>query len=150
MRKEFKQRLLRYIDFLEKELQDYPKFKLLRRADYITDRDKRRSVERWIENIVNSSIDISKVILTLEGIRLPDNYKEIVSSISVIEDLKTVDAESLSRWVRFRNIIAHEYLDIRWTSINRFLQETEPLYRSFLEKVKEYLRENLVKTERIE
>jgi hypothetical protein len=70
LKEEFKRRLLRYLCFLEEELQDYPKFKLLTRTDYITDRDKRRSVERWIENIINSSIDISKVILTLEGISL--------------------------------------------------------------------------------
>ena len=150
MKKECKQRLLRYIGFLEEELQDYPKFKLLRRTDYITDRDKRRSVERWIENIISSSIDMSEVILTLEGIRLPDNYKEIVSSISAIEDLKTVDAESLSGWVRFRNIIAHEYLDIRWTSIQRFIRETEPLYKALLKNVKEYLRGNLVEPGRTE
>lgn len=147
MKNECKQRLLRYINFLEEELQDYPKFRRLRRTDYITDRDKRRSVERWIENIISSSIDISKVILTLEGFRLPDNYKEIVSSISAIEDLKTVDAESLSGWVRFRNIIAHEYLDIRWASIKRFIRETEPLYKNFSEKVKEYLRENIANEE---
>jgi len=148
LKEEFKRRLLRYIGFLEEELQDYPKFKLLRRTDYITDRNKRRSVERWVENIINSSIDISKVILTLEGIGLPDNYREIVSSISAIKELKTVDAEALSRWVRFRNIIAHEYLDIRWASMKRFIQETEPLYNNFLEKVKGYIRKNLVDEER--
>jgi uncharacterized protein YutE (UPF0331/DUF86 family) len=143
LKEEFKQRLLRYIGFLEEELQDYPKFKLLKHPDYIADRDKRRNVERWIENIINSSIDISKVILTLEGIALPDNYREIVSSISAIKELKAIDAEALSRWVRFRNIIAHEYLDLRWDSIERFIQQTEPLYKNFLEKVKGYIGKNL-------
>jgi len=143
LREEFKQRLLRYIAFLEEELHDYSKFRLLRRSDYIADRDKRRNVERWIENIINSSIDISKVILTLEGIALPDNYREIVSSICAIKELKAIDAEALSRWVRFRNIIAHEYLDLRWASIERFIQQTEPLYKSFLEEVKGYIGKNL-------
>ena len=55
------------------------------------------------------------------------------------------DMESLSAWVRLRNIISHEYLDIRWNYIKRFIEETEPLYRSFLEKVKEYL-EKQIKT----
>ena len=48
-----------------------------------------------------------------------------------------------SEWVRFRNIIAHEYLDIRWASIKRFIDEAEPLYKSFLKDVKEYLDKQL-------
>jgi len=43
--------------------------------------------------------------------------------------------------VRLRNIIAHEYLDMRWASIKKFISETEPLYKEFLEKVKAYLKE---------
>lgn len=143
MKKEFLQRLLNHLSFLEEELKDYPKFKGLKYQDYKEDRDKRRSVERWVENIINSSVDISKLILTLEGIRLPDNYKEVVKLISIVKDLDTMDAEALSEWVKFRNIVAHEYLDVRWDSIKRFIGETEPLYTNFLEKAKEYLTKRL-------
>ncbi len=143
MKKEFLQRLLNHLSFLEEELKDYPKFKELKYQDYKEDRDKRRSVERWVENIINSSVDISKLILTLEGIRLPDNYKEVVKLISIVKDLDTMDAEALSAWVKFRNIVAHEYLDVRWDSIKRFIQETEPLYKNLLEKTKEYLTKRL-------
>lgn len=143
MQEELKQRLLKHLSFLGEELKDYSKFEQLIRDDYINDRDKRRNVERWIENIINSSIDISKVILTLEGISLPDNYKDIVLSISAIKDLKIDSAETLSRWVKFRNIISHEYLDIRWASIKKFISETKPLYKDFLDKANAYLREKI-------
>ncbi len=143
MKEELKQRLLKYINFLEIELQDYTKFKHLTKEDYFTDRDRRRSVERWVENIINSSIDISKVILTFEGIALPDSYKDIVALLSAVNELKMVDAETLSRWVKFRNIVAHEYLDIRWSSIKRFISETGPLYEGFLDEVKEYLEKKI-------
>jgi hypothetical protein len=56
LREELKQRLLKHLNFLEDELKDYPKFKQLSRTEYFDDRDKRRNVERWIENIINSSI----------------------------------------------------------------------------------------------
>jgi uncharacterized protein YutE (UPF0331/DUF86 family) len=49
-----------------------------------------------------------------------------------------------------RNIMAHEYLDIRWASIERFIRETEPLYKALLESVKEYLKRNFVKPGRTE
>ena len=51
--------------------------------------------------------------------------------------------EKLSQWVKLRNIVAHEYLDIRWDSIKRFIEETEPVYKSFLECVRNYLKGKL-------
>lgn len=144
MREELKQRLLKHISFLEVELRDYQKFRQLTQAEYLDDVDKRRNVERWVENIINSSIDISKVILTLEGKSLPDNYKEIVSSISAVKELKLESADSLSRWVKFRNIISHAYLDIRWSSIKKFISETEPFYKDLLNKVQLYLKKKIL------
>jgi uncharacterized protein YutE (UPF0331/DUF86 family) len=143
LREELKQRLLRLINFLEIELRDYSKFRQITQAEYREDRDKSRNVERWVENIINSSVDISKVILTYEGKSLPDNYKDIVLSLSLVKDLGIGDAEALSYWVKFRNIISHEYLDIRWASIKKFISETEPLYRDLLDKVKIYLEKQI-------
>lgn len=82
-------------------------------------------MERWIENIVNSSIDISKIILVSEKVSLADTYRELVASLSLIPGFSKEDMETLAEWVRFRNIIAHEYLDIRWGSIKKFIQEAE-------------------------
>ena len=143
MKKEFQQRLLRHLDFLEIEIKDYAKFKDLKQNDYLTDIDKRRNVEKWIENIINSSIDISKIVLTLEGINLPDNYKGIVALISAVKDFSTIESETLSKWVKFRNIVVHEYLDIRWSSIRKFIDRTGPYYRCLLESAKEYLEKRL-------
>jgi len=64
LKKEVRFRLTRLLDFLENELKDYKKFESLLWEDYNKDRSKRRDVERWIENIVNSSIDITKIILS--------------------------------------------------------------------------------------
>ena len=143
MREELKHRLLKHLDFLEVELKDYPKFIQLTKDEYFRLIDKRRNVERWVENITNSSIDISKNILTLEGISLPDNYKEIVLLTSIVKGLSFDKAELLSQWVKFRNIISHEYLDIRWSSIERFITETETLYKDFLDKTKAYLEKKI-------
>jgi uncharacterized protein YutE (UPF0331/DUF86 family) len=64
--------LVKHINFLEKELDDYKKFHSLSWNEYSDNRDKRRNVERWIENIVSSSIDIARIILASEGKILPD------------------------------------------------------------------------------
>ena len=136
-------RLIKYVAFLESELQDFASFRSLSWERYSRERSTRRDVERWIENIINSSIDISKIILVAENIPLPDTYTELVASVSLVLGFDKERMKSLSEWVRFRNIIAHEYLDIRWASIRKFIQESEPLYTSFLKDAKEYLDKQL-------
>jgi len=143
LERENKTRLIKHITFLEEELNDYESFESLSQAEYNKERDKRRNVERWIENIINSSIDIAKVILSLERIPLPDTYKEVIALLSLVPDFYKDDVERLSDWVRLRNIISHEYLDIRWNSINRFINQAVPIYKDFLKSVKKYIEKNL-------
>lgn len=143
MKEELKERLIKHINFLKEEVQDYQLFKPLTWEIYKTQRSKRRDVERWIENLINSLVDISKIILTIEKITLPETYREIVFSLSLVNEFDKEGIEKLSDRVRLRNIIAHEYLDIRWDSIKKFIEQTQPLYLALLEKVKEYLKNRL-------
>ena len=139
MKREVRFRLIRHLDFLENELKDYERFKSLSWENYNNDRSCRRDVERWVENIVNSSIDIAKIVLMNEGITLPDTYRAIIKNLSIISDFKELNTERLSRLVILRNVISHEYLDIRWSSIKKFILETESLYRDLLDKVRSYI-----------
>jgi len=143
LERDHKIRLITHLTFLREELEDYENFKNLSKEEYNQERDKRRNVERWIENIINSSIDIAKTILSSENISLPDTYKEAILSLSLIKGFDKEEIERLSDWVRLRNIISYEYLDIRWNSINRFINQAIPIYKSFLEKVKNYVDKNL-------
>ena len=143
MERENKTRLIKHIAFLEEELKDYENFRSLSQEEYNKERDKRRNVERWIENIINSSIDIAKIILSSENIPLPDSYREAIALLSLVSDFDKDDIDRLSDWVRLRNIISHEYLDIRWNSINRFINQAIPTYKSFLETLKKYVDKKL-------
>ncbi len=141
LRKELRFRLVKHMTFLENELKDYEIFRPLSWKEYNTERSKRRDVERWIENIINSSIDLAKIILTHEGLPLPDTYKATIAELSAISCFEEKNMEKLSRWVRLRNIISHEYLDIRWASVKRFVSESKPSYENFSKRVKKYLDE---------
>ncbi|ODS31615.1 MAG: hypothetical protein SCARUB_03276 [Candidatus Scalindua rubra] len=139
LKKEVKYRLIKHISFLKNELEDYETFVNLTYEEYDQERNKRRNVERWVENIVNSSIDIARIILVSEGLNLPDTYKELINSLSCIPNFNDVNSKKLSGWVKLRNIMVHEYLDIRWSSIKEFISESKPLYENFLKSVKKYL-----------
>jgi len=140
LKKEIRFRLIKHLTFLENELKDYEIFETLSWKEYNDDRGKRRNVERWVENIINSSIDIAKLILTSKGLSLPDTYKDIVKNLSLVADFGEEGMEKLSRWVSLRNIISHEYLDIRWASIQKFISESKPFYEDFLKRVKNYIK----------
>ncbi|MGC8843106.1 MAG: type VII toxin-antitoxin system HepT family RNase toxin [bacterium] len=126
--------------FLEEEVEDYSIFKGLTWEMFNKDRNKRRNVERWVENIISSTIDIAKLILSLEGLKLGETYREMILRLSLVEGFPREDIQELARWVPLRNIIAHEYLDIRWSSIRRFIAESEQAYKRFISEVKAYLK----------
>lgn len=143
MEKEVKIRILRYLEFLENEITDFNSFKILSFEEYIKDKHKRRDVERWIENLINTTIDISRLILITENKNLPETYKEIISSLSLMADFEKENTEKLSSFVKLRNIITHHYLDLKWHNINNFIQTSEEIFNKFLQEVKKYLNKKI-------
>jgi uncharacterized protein YutE (UPF0331/DUF86 family) len=137
--KEHKYRLVRYVTFLEKEIEDYGLFAEMTHEDYIQNRSKRRDVERWIENQINATVDIAKVILNAEDLPVPDTYREIVANLAILPAFKKETIDALSHWIRLRNIISHEYLDVKWDSIKKFILGGHVLYNDFSYAIKSYL-----------
>jgi uncharacterized protein YutE (UPF0331/DUF86 family) len=133
------ERLTRYVDFMESELSDFPKFSKIDWRTYNEDRDLRRNLERWIENLVNCSIDIGKVLLVAEDRRIPTTYREILTQLGAIQYFDEAFGAAISRWCSLRNILAHEYLDVRWNPIEDFVQSAEPVYRELVDKIKSML-----------
>ena len=132
-------RLIRIADFLEMELKEYPAFVSLNQKIYESDAVARRNAERWAENIVNFSIDMAKIILASEKKKIPQTYREILQELSLINDFDQETAEKLAQFAKLRNILAHEYIDIRFAQIKKFVQESEPAYRQLLNFVKKFV-----------
>lgn len=45
-------------------------------------------------------------------------------------------AERFAKFAELRNIVAHEYLDLRWEKIKKFIEESEKFYPQFIKRVK--------------
>lgn len=134
-----RERLIRIVDFLESELEDRPRFKGLDRKTYDSNSSVRRDVERWVENVVNASIDMAKVLLASAGKRMPQTYREMLEKLSTLEGFDSAVAEELAKYSKLRNILAHEYLDIRFEQIRNFVEESEGAYEKLVEFVKNLL-----------
>jgi uncharacterized protein YutE (UPF0331/DUF86 family) len=124
--------IIKRIDSIETELKDLDEYKILDFNTYTRDRKVRRDVERIIENIVNATIDIGKIILAGEDIELPDTYREIFIKLGDSGLIDTRLAGCLSDLARLRNILAHQYLDIKWAMINDFISQGSKEVTTFL------------------
>lgn len=135
---EAKSRVLEILRFLEKEFKDIDEIRKISFKDYSGDSFKRRNVERWVENLVMSAINICEIVLACEGREIPQSYKDVLKVFVAIFVDETI-AEDFSEFAKLRNIVVHEYLDIKWKRIKNFIQNAENLYPKFIAKIKQML-----------
>lgn len=67
----------------------------------------------------------------------------VVYSLSLINEFSKQNITLISRWVRLGNILAHEYLDVGWDSIKKFIRQGEKSYKKFLKDVKNYIKDKI-------
>ena len=132
-------RLLRLIDFLNTELKDWYQFAAIKQSDYEFHADSRRNVERWAENIVNASIDIAKIVLASEHKPIPQTYYQTMEELVLIKGFDQQMAKKLAEFTKLRNFLAHEYLEMRYHQITKFIQDAQSLYEGYLMFVKTFL-----------
>lgn len=129
-------RVLEYLRFLENEFSEIDRIKEFNWQDYNQDSFKRKIIERWVENLVMSALDIAKVILAAEKREIPQTYKETLKIFGALY-IDPSFAEKFSEFAALRNILVHEYLDIKWRRIRNFIEQAEKLYPIFIKKIKE-------------
>jgi len=129
-------RVLEYLRFLENEFSEVERIKSFGWQDYIQDSFKRKIIERWVENLVMGALDIAKVILASEKREIPQTYKDTLRIFGAIY-VDLAFGEKFSEFASLRNILVHEYLDIKWRRIKNFIDQAEKLYPVFIKKIKE-------------
>ena len=130
-------RLLRIVDFLAAELTDAERFAAIDRDGYARDNDLRRSMERWVENLVNASIDFAKILAASEQLPAPHTYRETVEMLVSVPGLG-LDSTVLRRLAentRVRILLAHEYLDIRYARVAEVIRDAARVYGALLDAV---------------
>jgi len=136
---EDKTRLIERIHFLENEFKEIDDFENLTFQEYQEDKVKRRNMERWAENIINATIDISKIILASEKKEMPRTYQESLFKFGLLVGLREKEAEKFSTFARLKNILAHEYLDILYKTIKDFIKDAEPIYEKIFKFLSKYV-----------
>lgn len=128
--------IVKRIDFIELELTDLEQYEGLTFETYSQDRRTRRDIERISENVANAVIDICKIVLVGEDTELPETYREIFNKLSQMGIVRSGLGESLSDLTRLRNVLAHQYLDIKWEMIKDFMVKGKNDVKTFLTTIK--------------
>ena len=135
-------RLERVIDFIQDQMPDFKKFTDISQRDYERDISLKRNVERWAETLANASIDIAKVLIASKKRPMPQTYKSIMKELAFLDDFDENIATKLAKFSDMRNVLSHEYLDLRFAVIKEFVKEGEPLLTYLLKYVKNAIKNN--------
>lgn len=132
--------LKKTINFLNEQLSLYDYFQKFSETDY-HNIHKRNDVERWIENIINAAINIAKIILGSEKKEIPQTYRDALKQMTFILKLPPDTAEKFENWAKLRNILAHEYLDIKWKRISEFIKSSESYFQNLVKETEKFMEE---------
>jgi uncharacterized protein YutE (UPF0331/DUF86 family)/predicted nucleotidyltransferase len=137
---EDKAKLIERIQFLDSEIQEFPDYRNLTLKTYKEDKFQRRNIERWIETLVTSIIDVGKIVLASEKKKMPSTYMEVLVDFCLLSSFNENEAREFAQFAKLRNILAHEYLDIRFEQITKFIQEAGPGYQKLLKFGKDFIK----------
>lgn len=124
-------RLQRILAFMDDELQDTAVFSDLTRTRYERDRSVRRNLDRWVEILINGTIDIAKIVQASENIPVPQTYAQILNLLPSVSGFASVP-EEIRDLAPLRNVMAHEYLDLRFTRLRRFIDSDVRIVRAVI------------------
>lgn len=138
----YRSKLIPHIDYIEKEIEFHSIYeKEIDWKVYQLQRSKRMEVERWVENLINATLDVSKIFLTIKGEAIPETSREVLFQMGSRVFNTEEQAETFSELAKIRYTLAHRYLDLRWNDIKRFLEIAPKFYPAFLNFIKSEIEE---------
>jgi uncharacterized protein YutE (UPF0331/DUF86 family) len=107
---------------------------------YRADREQRDVVEREFVTAIEACIDIGELLLTAADADVPETnagvFRELGERALIDDDL----ADHMARAAGFRNVLSHQYGNrIDDEDVYNFLQNELPLFRTYLEAVRDVL-----------
>lgn len=100
----------------------------------------RGAVERYLELALECVIDIGEMIISAEGLRKPEKYREVIEILGERNIIPKDFAERFAPSAGFRNVLVHMYMRIDINKIFFFLQNNLKDFDVFAKYVAGYLK----------
>ncbi len=126
----------RLLSFLDETVEYFlKKIKDVDRDRYFADRDLRNILDKTINDMILSIVDISEELLRIKGRQIPDTYKDtILATYDIIGEISL----KLAPLVKHRNELIHQYLKVNWQNI-LIVKEKIPFIKEFIASVRDAL-----------
>lgn len=107
-----RQTLARKLEYLRKQLEHLELYRVLPKKEILGSVEKRLTVERLLEISLQSVIDMSRLLVALEDWRRARDERDALLLLEENGVLGPALVERLLRAKGFRNVLAHEYVEI--------------------------------------
>ncbi|KKT25522.1 MAG: hypothetical protein UW11_C0026G0006 [Parcubacteria group bacterium GW2011_GWA2_43_9b] len=126
------------ISLVRKYLKILDGFKSFSRQEIEEDEKIKGALERYLYLAAQAAIDLAEAVISFKKFRKPTTLRE---SFDILQEEKIITinlAEKMGRMAGFRNIIAHDYVDIDYDKVYDILQNRLIDIEEFLEVVNKF------------
>jgi len=100
------------LNALEGYIAELRGFRRYTREEYAREPGLHHLAERFLHLACECALDIAHHLISDEGYRQPANYRDAMAVLDEEGVLPTDLAERLKRWMGFRNVLVHFYVDL--------------------------------------
>jgi uncharacterized protein YutE (UPF0331/DUF86 family) len=132
--------ILRKISTLDEYLKQINEYANISLTDYKADWKIQRIVERTLQMMIETCLDVSGHIISDEKFRVPETYADMFRILVQNDILKESQLEAFEKMAKFRNIIVHDYEKIDAGIVLGILQKNLYDFEGFKEAIIDYLK----------
>lgn len=129
---EFNNTFQKLFEEIEKALGDLD---LLRKRDIVKDQICFRAARDATFSLVQSSIDIAARIISVEGLRKPETYRDVFDVLKESGTISPELADEMKKLVGLRNILAHVYWKLDIEVLLKFINDDCKHAREFSDEI---------------
>jgi uncharacterized protein YutE (UPF0331/DUF86 family) len=132
--------ILRKLSQLDEYYNQLKEYENINSVDYSSDWKVQRIVERTLQMMIETSVDITGHIIADKGYRTPTSYAD---SFKVLHEENIVDGtlfSALGKMAKFRNIVVHSYDNIDAEIVVGILKKDLQDFMAFKDSVIDFLK----------
>lgn len=132
--------ILRKLSTLDEYLKQVNEYADISLKDYAADWKVQRIVERTLQMMIDTCLDVSGHIISDEKLRVPETYADMFCILVENGILRRSQLEAFENMAKFRNIIVHDYEKIDAEIVLRILHKNLNDFEGFKTAIINYLK----------
>jgi len=136
----FREKISEKLKYLEISLNYLKSRRDITLEDLQSNYELRSAIERNFQVAIEAAIDVSEMIISEEGAKMPETYREAFLRLGEIGVIPRDFSTRLAQMAGFRNILVHQYSELDLNRLLEFLKTKLDYLERFSGYIKEYLR----------